>query len=113
LNILEFDFNYPSPLPFLERFARVGELQADQAITTQAEELLRVATKHIVFLNYRPSLIAAAALVLAYSLQNYERDLASKRNSAKATKCDSISSLIRCGVIFWDENMYKLTGIKS
>lgn len=26
LNELEFDFNYPSPLPLLERFIRVGDL---------------------------------------------------------------------------------------
>jgi len=26
LNVLEFDFNYPAPLPFLERYLRVGEL---------------------------------------------------------------------------------------
>ena len=29
LNVLEFDFNYPSPLPFIERFFRIGELQND------------------------------------------------------------------------------------
>jgi len=26
LNVLEFDFNYPNPLPFIERFFRIGEL---------------------------------------------------------------------------------------
>jgi len=29
LNVLQFDFNYPSPLPFIERFFRVGDLQND------------------------------------------------------------------------------------
>ena len=74
---------------------------------------MRVATKHIFFLNYRPSFIAAAALVLAYSLQCYERDLDCQSNSPKVSKCDSISSLIRSGVTFWDENMQKLTAIRS
>ncbi len=29
LNILDFDFNYPSTLVFLERFLRIGDLQGD------------------------------------------------------------------------------------
>ena len=29
LNVLQFDFNYPNPLPFIERFFRVGDLQND------------------------------------------------------------------------------------
>ena len=69
LNELSFDFNYPSPLPFLERYLRIGGLQNDQAITDRSEEYIKIANKNIAFLNFRPSLIAAAALVLAHAMQ--------------------------------------------
>ena len=68
LNVLSFDFNYPAPLPFLERYLRIGDLQNDLHISSLAEELLLVAIKRILFLNFRPSLIASASLVIAYSL---------------------------------------------
>lgn len=68
LNELSFDFNQPSPLPFLERYLRVGGLQNDQEITSDAEEYLKIAMTHITFLNFRPSLIAAAALVLSHAM---------------------------------------------
>ena len=69
LNDLSFDFNYPSPLPFLERYLRVGGLQNDQAITARAEEYLKIAISNINFLNYKPSLIAASAFVLSHAMK--------------------------------------------
>lgn len=65
LTALEFDFNFPSSLTFLERFLRIAELQSDPSVTSVAEDLLKVAVSKIIFLNFRPSLVAASALVLS------------------------------------------------
>ncbi len=68
LNDLSFDFNYPSPLPFLERYLRICGLQNDQAITARSEEYIKITARQIAFLDFKPSLLAAAALVLAHSV---------------------------------------------
>jgi transcription initiation factor TFIIIB Brf1 subunit/transcription initiation factor TFIIB len=68
LTDLSFDFNYPSPLPFLERFMRLCELHKDEEICEQAVELLKIASSRIVFLDFRPSNIAASALILSLCL---------------------------------------------
>lgn len=40
LTALQFDFNFPSTLTFLERFLRVANLQQDQEIVQLADSLL-------------------------------------------------------------------------
>jgi len=65
---LNFDMNFLSPLTFLERFLRLGEVQEDFKINTVAEELCKLAMTKIEFLDYKASQIAAAAYILAHNL---------------------------------------------
>ena len=69
LTTLSFDFSAPSPLSFIERFLRLGDLQADPIVLFKAKQLLKMATSMIIFLDFRPSLIAASALILAFCIQ--------------------------------------------
>lgn len=65
LKLMQFDFNLLSPLTFLERFLKISDYQDDKKIVKVSHELLKlVATSHK-FLIYKPSIIAAAILVLA------------------------------------------------
>jgi hypothetical protein len=68
LKAFNFDFNFLSPLPFLERFLRLAELHTDRNVTHIAIELLKLQASQINFLEFKPSLVAAAALVLALNL---------------------------------------------
>lgn len=58
----------------MERYLRLGGLQNDQAITAKAEEYLKVAISHINFLNFKPSLIAAAAFVISHAIKRTPLD---------------------------------------
>lgn len=107
LNDLSFDFNYPSPLPFLERYLRVGGLQNDQAITARAEEYLKIAISNINFLNYKPSLIAASAIVLSYAMKR------TPLGSLKELQEETLEICIQDSLRFWDERISELTDIKS
>ena len=65
---LNFDMNFLSPLTFLERFLRLGEVHEDFKVNTIAEELCKLAMTKIEFLDYKPSQIAAAAYIIAHNL---------------------------------------------
>src|SRR5438874_1607688 len=67
---LNFDMNFLSPLTFLERFVRLGDLHEDFKVNTIAEELCKLAMTKVEFLDYKPSQIAAAAYILAHNLAN-------------------------------------------
>ena len=69
LTTLSFDFSAPSHLSFIERFLRLGDLQADPIVLFKAKQLLKMATSMIIFLDFRPSLIAASALIIAFCIQ--------------------------------------------
>lgn len=107
LNDLSFDFNYPSPLPFLERYLRVCGLQNDQAITARAEEYLKIAISNINFLNYKPSLIAASALVLSHAMKRTPMGI------LKTSSVDSLGIYFQDSLKFWDERISVVSDIKS
>jgi hypothetical protein len=68
LTTFDFDFNYLSPLPFLERFMRLADLKKgfpERHVNVIAEEILKLSLCNIVFLQFLPSQMAAAAFVLA------------------------------------------------
>jgi len=107
LNDLSFDFNYPSPLTFLERYLRVGGLQNDQPITARAEEYLEIAISNINFLNYKPSLIAASAFVLSHAMKR------TPLGSFKDFQDETLDFYVQDSLRFWDERISELTDIKS
>lgn len=73
LSTLQFDFNYPSSLTFLERYLRLAELQNDCVLIQAADDLLKVAASKIVFLDYKPSLVAAASICLGIALTDVNK----------------------------------------
>lgn len=67
---LNFDMNFLSPLAFLERFLRLADVHEDFKVNTLAEELCKLAMTKVEFLDFKPSLIAAGAYVLAHNLSS-------------------------------------------
>jgi hypothetical protein len=68
LRALDFDFIILSPLTFLERFLRLADLHEDYKIVTLSEELCKLSMTKVSFLDYKPSIIAGCALILACNL---------------------------------------------
>jgi hypothetical protein len=68
LTRFSFDMNFLSPLVFLERFLRLSEVHKDESVCNLAKELCQRAVAKIRFLDYKPSEIAGAALLLAINL---------------------------------------------
>jgi len=67
VRMLDFDFNFISPLFFLERFLRLADLQIDKDVTMLAKELSIRARMKASFLEWKPSVIAGACIFLSVS----------------------------------------------
>lgn len=68
LKRFDFDFGMLSPLTFIERFMRLAEVHNDFFIDSVSVEILKLLCTNIKFLNFKPSLIAAATLVVSMNL---------------------------------------------
>jgi len=88
LHELQFDVTSPSPYRFLQRFVRLNESTNDEEVLFFAQYILEISLLEAKFIMFRPSVLAAAALVL----------------SAKQIK--GIDNL-------WDARMQKLTTYSS
>jgi hypothetical protein len=62
---LDFDFTIPSAYRFLERFRKISSLQNDDQAFFFAQYIAEICLLDTYLLRYRPSEIAAAALILA------------------------------------------------
>lgn len=137
LTALQFEFNHPSPLTFFERFMRltigalpqftsvrldaISESLKDETILSNLNEmgfdLLLIATSKICFLNYRPSVIGAAALIftVSYFDQRYSISMpqGSKQSKAKQGKGSGLASqgFLDFGLNLWSEQLSCLTEI--
>lgn len=65
INMLDFDFNFLSPLSFLERFLRLSECPKDSQLSVISLEIIKIAAADMSFLDFKPSEIAGAALVIS------------------------------------------------
>jgi len=83
LQVLEFDMTTPSAYRFLQRFAKLCGLFADQKVFFFAQYIQEIASLDASLLKYRPSQIAAASLVLA--AKNSERNNPWTDELAKST----------------------------
>lgn len=78
IRALDFDLQNDGPLPFLERFQRVLGIDIESSsglyfkIGFSARKLLRHMMHKATFLSYRPSQIAATAILVAIDLNKAE-----------------------------------------
>ena len=88
LHCLEYDFMFPSPLRFLERYRKISSiLQYDDRIFFFAQYLLEISLLDAALLKFKPSQLSAAAIIL----------------SARAVK----------RVTIWNKDMEQWTGYKE
>lgn len=84
---LDFDFTQPSIYRFLERFRKISILQQDDQAFFFAQYICEICLLDTYLLKYRPSEIAAAALILAGGVTKNNR-------------------------MIWNKEMEKITGMK-
>ena len=82
LNAFDFDFNFVNSMPVLERFIRLTDQHNNFSIDLVALEILKVAAAQSKFLCFRPSQLAASALVIAKDLEGAK---VSKNNNSKVS----------------------------
>lgn len=129
LTILQFEFNHPSSLTFMERFMRLSigllsqkpkpsEYLRDESTVAKLHELsfdlLLLATQKICFLNYKPSILGAAALI--FTISHFEqKNHASMTRYGKINKTSLVGGsnpgFLDFGLTMWSEHMPSLTDI--
>ena len=75
---LGFDFNFPGPVQSMERFLRILDYYLNKTIYDMSFQICKFQCNDAQFLKYRPSVIAACAIILAINI--YERDLEKYQN---------------------------------
>ena len=65
---LGFDFNFPGPIQPMERFIRLLGYGLNKSVYDMAFQIAKYQLNEALFLNYRPSQIAAAAVLLSINI---------------------------------------------
>ena len=103
IGMLDFDLQYIGPMPFLERFQRIYNLdlvkreQEAFALDYLARNFCRSMLRSRQYLNFKPSQMAAASLILAINLSM--SDLAPKVGLQKIIQDLNLKSLFFENVI--------------
>merc|ERR1712032_866967 len=113
---------YISPLPFLERFQRVLDIDRldnpqNRQIDSLARSLCLQTMRTASFLEYRPSTIAAACLLLSIKLSSSKSKLPIKHQSLRQLTVQAGSRSARnLGAVdhpmsLWTDKIERLTGL--
>lgn len=92
---LNFDFNLMVPLTFLERYIRLSEYSNNKKAFVLAKEICQRAVIKSMFLEFKPSQIAAVSLIMALNIIN---------NGSGRTSKPIISFK------YWNDHIQMLTG---
>lgn len=65
---LGFDFGFPGPIQSMERFLRILNYEKNKTIREMSYQICKFQLNEAKFLNYKPSCIAACAVILAINI---------------------------------------------
>ena len=109
---LDFSLKYVTPLVFLERYQRIFGLdrvwddEEAQGVAVEAEKLCFLMLEHSQFLDFRPSQIAAASLLLSIKMRYYitlVKDAGPRHGRNDVAPIKPLK--------MWDERVEYLTGL--
>jgi hypothetical protein len=69
---LGFDLNFPGPMQFVERYLRVLKVLYEPPVYNIAYAICKLCLVDARFLNYKPSVIAACAVMIGVNIQKKE-----------------------------------------
>lgn len=75
---LGFDFNFPGPIQFMERYLRILGYDLNKVVYEMAFQISKFQLNDAKFLNFRPSQLAACAVLLAINIYEKDRSTADK-----------------------------------
>jgi len=105
---LGFDFNFPGPIQPLERYLRILNYDLNEIIFDMSYQICKFQLNDAQFLTYRPSQIAASALLLAINI--YEKDIKKPSNNDFFKNSRKVGSQIEFNTEIWNnEFVHKLT----
>ena len=64
-----FDFNFPGPIESMERYLRVLGYNKNSDVDQLSRRILKHHIRHACLLNYRPSQVAACAVIIAINIK--------------------------------------------
>ena len=110
LVMLGFDFNFPGPVQSMERYLRILDYDLNKTIYDMSFQICKFQCNDAQFLKYRPSVIAACAIILAINI--YERDLEKYQNKNFFVNSKvSAEGLMELNTQIWNNhNVHSLTG---
>jgi hypothetical protein len=71
---LGFDFNFPGPMQFVERYLRIHGFDKNKSVYDICFSLCKLALLEPKFLDYKPSQIAACASILAVNINQRDKN---------------------------------------
>lgn len=108
---LGFDFNFPGPMQSLERYLRILDYDSNRTVNEMSFQICKYQLNEAQFLNYRPSQIAACALVIAINI--FERDQLryNNRQALEFFKGADLNKPLKLNTAIWNNpTVLKLTG---
>lgn len=79
---LSFDFNFASPLHSMERFLRLLDYDQNQVVYDMSYQICKFQLNDSMFLDYRPSQIAAAAVLISINIYNRDEEIEKEKKGS-------------------------------
>lgn len=77
------DFNFHGPIHFVDRYLRLMDFQNESVIQMMCQEICKFSLNDEMFLNYKPSQIAACSVILSINIfKKEERDYYKEKGTA-------------------------------
>jgi len=111
LIVLGFDFNFPGPIQFLERYLRILDYDQNKTIFDMSFQICKFQLNDSSFLNHHPSKVAASSLILAINIFEWDFEKRGKSTKNFFGNCKRNGALVGMNLDIWNnENVQRLTG---
>lgn len=106
-----FDFNFPGPVQFLERYLRILDYDQNKTIFDMSFQICKFQLNDSQFLNHYPSQVAASSLILAINIYEWDFERRGKSNLNFFKNCKKKGNLVGMNLDIWNnEQVQKLSG---
>lgn len=84
-----FDYNFPGPIQSLERFLRILKYDQNRTVYDMSYQICKFQLNDSMFLEYRPSQIAACSAIIAINIFERDQMEAAKQGSKPSSRKSS------------------------
>ena len=81
-----FDYNFPGPIQSLERFLRILKYDQNRTVYDMSYQICKFQLNDSMFLEYRPSQIAACSAIIAINIFERDQMEAAKQGSKPSSR---------------------------